>query len=79
MNIKSQYEYDNILTIKTTPKQDRLFIREILRLLQKNYHVKYNNCATIINSGLESAGFTIPNQSFIPNYSFDAIRNHFKK
>ena len=76
---KSQYGYDNFLTIKTTPKQDRAFIRETLRLLQKDYHVKYNNCATIINNGLKDAGFNIPNQSFIPNKSFDAIKCYFKK
>lgn len=76
---KSEYNYDNYITIKTTVSQDKAFIRETLRLLQKNYHVKYNNCATIINSGLESAGFQIPNQSFIPNNSFNAIKKYFNR
>lgn len=46
---KTQYHYDDSITIKTTAKQDLGAATRAMKQLQSNYHFLFNNCNHIIS------------------------------
>lgn len=77
---KTQYHYDDSITIKTTAKQDLGAATRAMRQLQSNYHGLFNNCNHIISAALSGAGLSqYGGYSVIPNSNFKELKNNFQK
>lgn len=77
---KTQYDYDDSITIKTTAKQDLGAATRAMKQLQSNYHFLFNNCNHIISAALTGAGLSkYGGYSVIPNSNFKELKNNFQK
>ena len=77
---KTQYHYDDSITIKTTAKQDLGAATRAMKQLQSNYHFLFNNCNHIISAALSGAGLSqYGGYSVIPNSNFQELKNNFQK
>ncbi|WP_411812293.1 RHS repeat-associated core domain-containing protein [Chryseobacterium scophthalmum] len=77
---KTQYNYDDSITIKTNSKQDLKAATRAMQQLQSNYHFLFNNCNHIISAALVGAGLSkYGGYSVIPNVNFEELKNNFKK
>ena len=77
---KTQYHYDDSITIKTTAKQDLGAATRAMKQLQSNYHFLFNNCNHIISAALTGAGLSqYGGYSVIPNSNFQELKNNFRK
>ncbi len=77
---KTQYHYDDSITIKTTAKQDLGAATRAMKQLRSNYHFLFNNCNHIISAALSGAGLSqYGGYSVIPNFNFKELKNNFQK
>lgn len=77
---KTQYKFDNTLTIKTDKSQDFKAIANAFSEAKKGYHVIYNNCSDVISGALVGAGLgNLGGYSVIPNINYQEIKNNFLK
>ena len=72
---KTQYKFDQFLTIKTTAIQDFRAISSAYHEAKKDYHFIYNNCSDVIAGALTGAGLgAYAGHSVIPNLNFKEMR-----
>ncbi len=77
---KTQYKYDDSITIKTTTQQDLAATISAFKQIQSNYHFLFNNCNHIISAILKGAGLSqYGGYSVIPNINFKELKNNFQK
>ncbi|WP_294230018.1 DUF6443 domain-containing protein [uncultured Chryseobacterium sp.] len=77
---KTQYKYDDSITIKTNRAQDLAASQRAIEQTQSNYHFLFNNCNHIISAALVGAGLSqFGGISVVPNGNFKELKNNFQK
>ncbi|MCL1666561.1 hypothetical protein M2T82_00645 [Elizabethkingia ursingii] len=77
---KTQYNYDDSITISTSSQQDLAAATRAMKQLQSNYHFLFNNCNHIISAALTGAGLSqYGGYSVVPNINFKELKNNFQK